>query len=132
MCRYANNPLRGRVVQVQGVEASDEGAYFKLCDRGTNAESNAADVPLCPLRHGVVPAPTPRMTPDNPFESQPTTFDRSIFAQCLKGILGAGGGESAGGRGERGNAELIKSDQKDEWKNRSLFQSGLKFFPMLP
>ena len=45
-----------------------------------------------------------------------------IFAERLEGVLGTGGGEPAGRRGERADARLIELDQEHEREDEHVFQ----------
>ena len=55
------------------------------------------------------------MAADYSFEREPEALYRSVLPECLEGILGAGGRETAGrGPLERGNAYLIELYQDDE------------------
>ena len=58
------------------------------------------------------------MATQYPADSQIKTLDRTVFAECLKGILGTCGGEAAAWRLERRYAYLIESYQEDEWKGK--------------
>ena len=54
------------------------------------------------------------MATQNPFQAEPEALEGAVLAEGLEGVLGASGGEAAGRRLERRDAELIEFDQQDE------------------
>ncbi len=54
------------------------------------------------------------MAAEDALEAEPEALEGAVFAEGLEGVLGASGGEAAGRRLERRDAELIEFDQQDE------------------
>ena len=48
------------------------------------------------------------------------SFERAVLAECLEGILRASRREPACWRFERGDADLIESDQEHKWEDEYL------------
>ena len=63
---------------------------------------------------GVEAVSSPGMATKNPAYCQIESLDDSVFLNGLNGILRAGGGETAGGRCQRGDESLVEADGKDE------------------
>ena len=66
------------------------------------------------LRHRVVAGASPGVAAEDALEAEPEALEGAVFAEGLEGVLGASGGEAAGRRLERRDAELIEFDQQDE------------------
>ena len=54
------------------------------------------------------------MAAQDALEREPEALQRAVFAEGLQGVLAAGGGETAGRRFERRDAQLIEFYQQDE------------------
>ena len=67
-----------------------------------------------PLRHRVIAAAAPRVTAQYPLETEPETFQRTVFAEGLQRILGAGGNKAAAGREKRRDRPPIKPEPGQE------------------
>ena len=67
-----------------------------------------------PLRHGVVAGAAPGVAAEDALEGEPEAFEGAVFAEGLKGVLRACGGEAAGGRFQRGDTQLIEFYQQDD------------------
>ena len=72
----------------------------------------------CFLWNRVVPVSSPRMAAEYSADCQIKALDGTVFAECLKGILGTCRGETAAWGLERRNAYLIESYQENEWKGK--------------
>ena len=70
------------------------------------------------LWNRVVPVSSPRMAAEYSADCQIKALDGTVFAECLKGILGTCRGETAAWGLERRNAYLIESYQENEWKGK--------------
>ena len=62
------------------------------------------------------------MAAEDAADGEVEAFDWAMLAEGLKSVLGAGGCETAAGLLEGGDADLVESDQKDEWKDRDFFK----------
>lgn len=60
------------------------------------------------------------MAAEDASDGEVQAFEGAVLAEGLKGILRAGGGETAAGLLEGGDADLIESDQEDKWGYRDL------------
>ena len=68
------------------------------------------------------------MAAEDASDGEIEAFDGAVLAEGLKSVLGAGGRETATGLLEWGDADLIKSYQKNERRYGDLFQSRLETF----
>lgn len=69
-------------------------------------------------RHGIIAAAAPRMASGQPFEGQPTPFERPVFAQRLDGVLRTSRGKTARRRRKRRNAVLVDLHEDDQRQSR--------------
>lgn len=85
-------------------------------------------LPVWFLRHGVISATTPRMTPEQTLYRQPESLERAMLPDCLHGIFGAGGNKTARWWRERRNTGSVESDGKKQQKGKSLAEYSPDFF----
>ena len=87
------------------------------------------------LRYGIISATTPGMAAEDASDGEIQAFEGAVLAEGLKGILRAGGGETAAGLLEGGDADLIESDQEYERCDRYLayhiLNSALAHLPLV-
>lgn len=74
------------------------------------------------LRNRVVSAAAPRMTAEQPFESQPGAFERTVFAHRLQGVLRTRRHIATGGRLEGRYAVLVKFDKQNQQLAEQMFE----------
>lgn len=74
------------------------------------------------LWYRVISASSPRVAAQKPSYREVEPLERPVLSECFKRILGACGGESAGGRFQRADADLIESDQHDEREYSNFFE----------
>lgn len=79
------------------------------------------------LRYGIISATTPGMATEDASDGEVQAFEGAVLAEGLKGILRAGGGETAAGLLEGGDADLIESYQKYEGRDQDLPDHALNF-----
>lgn len=72
------------------------------------------------LGNGVISAAAPRMAAQEAPDGEIKAFEGSMFAECLKGILGTCRSKPAAWRFQRRDADLVESDQKDKRSCSSL------------
>ena len=63
------------------------------------------------LRHGVIATAAPRIAGEHALDGQPATFERTVLANGLKAVIGAGGRIAAGASDKRRQCPLIQFDQ---------------------
>ena len=78
----------------------------------------------CCLRNGVITRAAPWVAAEDALEGKPEAFDRTVLAEGFKGVLGAGGCETAYRRLERGDADLVELDQQDERRSQYSLERG--------
>ena len=82
-------------------------------------------------RHRIIPAPAPGMAAKQSAHSKIQPLERPVLAERLQSILRTGRSESAGGRLEWRDAQLIEPYQKYERRNSHLSQGRLELpFPV--
>ena len=74
------------------------------------------------LRNRVVTGSAPGMAAEDAFQREPEPLQRTIFAECLEGILGASGRKAAGRGLQRRDAQLVEFYQQDERRAQYLLQ----------
>ena len=57
------------------------------------------------------------------------TLQRAVLAQCLDGILRAGGSKATRGRLEGRDAELIEAHQNNKWEGEHALSNALELLP---
>ena len=67
------------------------------------------------------------MTAEDTTDGEVETFEGAVLAEGLKGVLGAGGCETAAGLLEGGDADLVESYQKYEGRYQDLPDHALNF-----
>ena len=67
------------------------------------------------------------MAAEDASDGEIEAFDGAVLAEGLEGVLGAGGRETAAGLLEGGDADLIESYQKYEWRDQALPDHALNF-----
>ena len=60
------------------------------------------------------------MAAENAFECEPETLDWTVLAEGLEGVLGTSWGEAAARRFQRGDADLVETDQHDKGPDQDL------------
>ena len=95
---------------------------YKVLDMPAAVQRNARNSAQwsSSLRHGVISMPSPRVTSENPFDSEIEALENPMFPECFKSILRACRSESACWRFQWGYAHLIESYQEDERGNQNL------------
>ena len=82
-------------------------------------------------RHRIIPAPAPGMAAQQSAHSKIQSLERPVLAESLQSILRTGRSESAGGRLEWRDAQLIEPYQKYERRNSHLPQGRFELpFPV--
>ena len=71
------------------------------------------------------------MAAEDASDGEIEAFDGTMLAEGLEGVLGAGRCEAAAGLLERRDADLIESDEYDEWEDGCLFQQLRKSVTLL-
>ena len=66
------------------------------------------------LRHRIITASAQRMAAEQTFQGKPGTLERTVFPQCLDGILAASGCETARRRRQRRDEPLVDPNEQDE------------------
>ena len=62
------------------------------------------------------------MAAEKTADSEIKALERTVLAESLEGVLGAGGRETARRRRERADAHLIELDQEDEGEDQYVLQ----------
>ena len=65
------------------------------------------------LRHRIIATTTPWIAGKHALESQPAAFERTMLANGLNAVIGAGGRIAAGASNERRQCPLIQFDETD-------------------
>ena len=79
--------------------------------------------------HRIIAAAAPWMTSEQPVDGQIESFDGSMLAEGFQCVMGTGGREPASRRLVGRDADLIESDQQDEWCDQDLLQNDLNLVP---
>ena len=79
--------------------------------------------------HGVVSAASPGVAFRQPLYREPQPLQGPVPAQCLEGVLRAGGRKAAGGRRQGRDAELVETYERDQREGADAFTELQQSFP---
>ena len=66
------------------------------------------------FRDRIIAITSPGVAAEDAADGEIETLEDAVLQNGFNGILGAGGGEAAGGRCQRGDESLIETDGEDE------------------
>lgn len=95
---------------------SKDAVYGSIGSRSRSETSNslAFHKAPAPLRHRVVTGSAPRVTSQQPAQSQPASSSSAVPLDRLRGVRGTTRLESARRRQQRRDSSLVPADQQDE------------------
>lgn len=70
---------------------------------------------------------SPGVAAENALYGQPPSFEYPMLAECLQGIAGTGWGIAATCGQERGDKQLVTSDQEDKGGDQQFFHDAGDF-----